>query len=255
MERVLSDQPNRFLSTDLLPPLNTGPAADEHMDALRERRNQQADFIAAHPSYDRSLWLFSQTNVVRQFCQACVKPAHGDRIFGRPAQPYLRLAVKGIVFCVILASVTIAAIATPSYRKTFYESNGVYRGTWFDLVEVALGAVFVVEAAIKIIADGFVFAPNAYLLSLWNVLDFIILITLIINTCTSLIYIGGLSRVTRSLKSFRALRLITLFARLRDTLYAVLFAGALKILDASVLMMLYIIPFAVWGRVVHLPRP
>lgn len=151
------------------------------------------------------------------------------------------------MFCTIVASVAVAAVAAPEYRRTFYAESGVYRGTWFDLVEVALGMVFVIEAKIKIIADGLVFAPNAYLLSLWNVFDFLILITLIVNTTTSLIYVGGLSRVTRSLKSFRALRLITLFARLRDTLHAVLFAGASKILDASIFVILYIIPFAVWG--------
>ncbi|OCF43572.1 high-affinity cell membrane calcium channel [Kwoniella heveanensis CBS 569] len=233
--------------TDLLPPLNAGPSTDEHMDALRERRNQQADFIAAHPSFDQSLWIFKQSNPVRRFCQACVAPAYGDRIFGRPAHPVLQLVVKTIVFCAVVASVTVAAVASPSYRRGYYAENGVFRGTWFDLSEVALGMVFVIEAAIKIIADGFMFAPNAYLLSLWNVLDFIILITLLINTTTSLIFIGGLSRVTRALKSFRALRLITLFSRLRDTLHAVLFAGALKILDASILMVLYLIPFAVWG--------
>ncbi|ORY24315.1 high-affinity cell membrane calcium channel [Naematelia encephala] len=233
--------------TDLLPPISAGPSADEHLDALRERRNQQADFIAAHPSFDRSLFLFKQSNPLRRFCQACVSPAYGERIFGRRADPTLRLIVKAVMFCTIVASIVIAAIATPNYRKSYYAEHGVHRGTWFDLVEVALGMVFVLEALIKIIADGFIFAPNAYLLSFWNILDFIILITLLVNTTTSLIFIGGLSRVTRSLKSFRALRLITLFGRLRDTLHAVLFAGALKILDASILMVLYIIPFAVWG--------
>ncbi|WWC62542.1 uncharacterized protein I303_105138 [Kwoniella dejecticola CBS 10117] len=233
--------------TDLLPPLNAGPSSDEHMDALRERRNQQADFIAAHPSFDQSLWIFRQNNPVRQFCQACVQPAYGDRIFGRPAHPILQLVVKTIVFSAVVASIVVAAVASPAYRRNYYGQHGYIRGTWFDLTEVALGTVFVAEALIKIIADGFMFAPNAYLLSLWNVLDFIILITLLVNTTTSLIFIGGLSRVTRALKSFRALRLITLFSRLRDTLHAVLFAGALKILDASILMVLYLIPFAVWG--------
>ncbi|EIW66778.1 hypothetical protein TREMEDRAFT_40774 [Tremella mesenterica DSM 1558] len=233
--------------TDLLPPLTTGPSADEHLDTLRERRNKQADFIAAHPSFDQSLWLFKQRNPIRRFCQSCVSPAYGERIFGRPPNPILRLSVKIAVFVAVVASIVVAAIATPMYRKNFYARHGIYRGTWFDLTEVALGSVFIFEAAIKIIADGFIFAPNAYLLSLWNVLDFIVLITLVVNTTTSLIFIGGLSRVTRALKSFRALRLITLFGRLRDTLHAVLFAGALKILDASILMILYIIPFAVWG--------
>jgi len=220
------------------------------MDALRERRNQQADFIAAHPSFDHSLWIFKQSNPIRRFCQACVPSAYGDRIFGRKANPIFELVMRGFVLAAVVASVVVAAIATPLYRKEYYLENGVHRDTWFNLTEVALGMVLVVEAGIKIIADGFIFAPNAYLLSIWNIMDFIVLGTLMVNTTTSLIFIGGLSRVTRALKAFRALRLITLFSRLRDTLHAVLFAGALKILDASVLTILYLVPFAVWGSVV-----
>ena len=217
------------------------------MDAMRERRNQQADFITAHPSYDKSLWLFDQKNRLRRFCQSCVSPAHGDRIFGRPVIPLHEFILKSTIFFMIVASIVVAAVATPEYRKQYYSDRGITRNTWFDLAEVALGVAFVLEAGIKIIADGFIFTPNAYLLSLWNVLDFLILITLLVNTTTSLIYIGGLSRITRALKAFRSLRLITLFSRLRETLHAVLFAGALKLLDASILMMLYLIPFAVWG--------
>ena len=233
--------------TDLLPPLESGPTIDEHLDAIRERRNQQADFILAHPSYDHSLWIFRQTHPIRRFCEACFEPAYGERIFGRPPHPLIKAATTTIVFCAVVASIVVAAIATPEYRKAYYAQHGLYRGSWFDVVEVGLGTAFIAEAAMKIIADGFIFAPNAYLLSLWNVFDFIILITLLVNICTSLIFLGGLSRLTRAIKAFRALRLITLFARLRDTMHAVLFAGALKILDASVLLLLYIIPFAVWG--------
>jgi hypothetical protein len=214
---------------------------------MRERRNQQADFIAAHPSFDQSLWIFKQSNPFRKFCQACFDPAYGDRIFGRPAQPILRLVVKTIIFCAIVASIVVAAIATPLYRKNYYEVHGIIRTSWFDLTEVAIGMVFVIEAVMKIVADGFIFAPNAYLLSIWNIIDFAILITLIVNTVTSLIFIGGLSRFTRALRAFRTLRLITLFSRLRDTLHVVLFAGFLKIVDASILVILYLIPFAVWG--------
>jgi hypothetical protein len=231
----------------LLPPLNAGPSVDEHLDALRERRNQQADFIAAHPSFDQSLWIFKQSNPVRKFCQACFDPAYGDRIFGRPAHPILRLVAKSVIFCVIVASIVVASIATPLYRKNYYAVHGYIRASWFDLVEVGLGMTFVLEAVMKIIADGFIFAPNAYLLSIWNIIDFAILITLIINTATSLIFIGGLSRLTRSLRAFRVLRLVTLFSRLRETLHVVLFAGFLKIVDASILVILYLIPFAVWG--------
>jgi hypothetical protein len=87
------------------------------------------------------------------------------------------------------------------------------------------------------------------MLSVWNLVDFIILITIIINTVCSFAVVGGVSRATRAMKAFRALRLITLFSRLRDTFHAVFFAGAMRIADASILMILYLIPFAVWGCV------
>lgn len=232
--------------TDLLPPITPGLSVDEHKDALRERRNQQADFISAHPSYDKSLWLFSQQSRVRRVFQTLVPPAHGQRIFGRPAHPIWSFLFRIVVFLSVVASIVIAAIATPQYRKEYYGRHGLIRG-WFDIAEAGIALVFAGEAAVKIIADGFIFAPNAYLLSVWNVVDFIILLALVVNSASSLIVVGGVNRATRALKAFRALRLITLFGRLRDTFHAVFFAGFVRILDASVLMILYLIPFAVWG--------
>lgn len=234
-------------STDLLPPQPSNNNKDDVVNASRERRNQQADFIAAHPSFDRPLWVFSQDNPVRRFCQACFDPAYGDRIFGRPAHSVLRLTAKTVMFSTIIASIAVAATSTPIYRKEYYEINGYLRGSWYDLAEAGLSSVFILEAVMKIIADGFIFAPNAYLLSVWNVFDFFILIALLVNVVSSLVVVGGINRFTRALRAVRSLRLITLFSRLRDTLHVVLFAGFINILDASILMILYIIPFAVWG--------
>lgn len=234
--------------TDLLPPINPGLSVDEHKDALRERRNQQADFISAHPSYDKSLWLFSQKSRVRQICQSLAPPAHGQRIFGCPAHPIWSFLFRVVVFLSVVASIVIAAIATPQYRKEYYARHGLTRG-WFDISEAGVALVFATEAVVKIIADGFIFAPNAYLLSVWNIVDFVILLALVVNSASSLIVVGGVNRATRALKAFRALRLITLFARLRDTFHVVFFAGFVRIIDASVLMILYLIPFAVWGYV------
>jgi hypothetical protein len=87
------------------------------------------------------------------------------------------------------------------------------------------------------------------MLSLWNRIDFVVLVALLFSTTTSVIYVGGLSRFTRALTACRALRLITLSGRMRNSFHAVLVGGAIRILDASVLMILYIIPFAIWGRV------
>lgn len=234
--------------TDLLPPLNPGISVDEHKDALREKRNQEADYISAHPTYDRPLYLFSQKNPIRKFCQHLVPSSHGHRIFGQPAHPTWSFLFRAVIFLSVTASITIAAIATPLYRKDYYAVHGRTRA-WFDYSEGGVALVFLIEALIKIIADGFMFTPNAYLHSVWNCVDLFILVALLGNTITSLVAIGGVSRFTRSLKAFRALRLITLFGRLRDTFYVVFFAGFVRIMDAACLMIFYIIPFAVWGYV------
>lgn len=174
-------------------------------------------------------------------------PAYGHRIFGRPEHPLWSFICRGIVFLAVVASIVIAGVASPLYRKNYYERHGLIRASWFDISEAAIASIFILEAVIKVIADGFIFAPNAYLLSVWNIVDFTILLTVIVNTISELVVIGGVNRATRSLKAFRALRFITLFSRLRDTFHIVFFAGFTRILDASVLMILYLIPFAIWG--------
>lgn len=78
-------------------------------------------------------------------------------------------------------------------------------------------------------------------------MDCVVLWTIIVNTTTSLVFVGGLSRFTQALMAFRALRLITISQRLRDTFHAVFISGAVRFLEACVLMILYLIPFAIWG--------
>jgi hypothetical protein len=121
------------------------------------------------------------------------------------------------------------------YRRQYFRVNGAQTVAWFDLAEAVFGFLLVVEFAVKIIADGFIFTPNAYLLNIWNFLDLAILIAILINVMTSLIILGGLTRGTRALKAFRALRLITLIGWMRETFHSVIFAGARRIIDAAVL--------------------
>ena len=166
---------------------------EERLEALHERRAQQADFIAAHPSYDRALWIFSQKNYIRRLCQYFVEPSRGERIFGAAPKPVFVSIFKLVILAAIVGSVAIAAIATPVYRRAYFISQGDIRLTWFNLTEVSLGMLFIVEFLVKVIADGFVFAPNAYLLSIWNGIDFFVLLTLIVNVTTALLSGGGVS--------------------------------------------------------------
>jgi hypothetical protein len=116
-------------------PTTKGPV----IDVVHEKRKAQADFIAAHPGYDVSLFCFTQSHFLRRFCQTLVPPAigvspppsyrpsttkadvnsraaSGDRIFGRPAIPGRSFTFKLVLYATIITSITIAAVATPAVR-------------------------------------------------------------------------------------------------------------------------------------------
>lgn len=211
-------------------------------------RVQQAILINTHPSYDKTLWIFDNRSRLRRFCQSLVPPSYGERIFGRPYSRLRYLLFQVSIFLAIAASVVIAGVATPAYRREWYGENGLRRDSWFSVTEISLSIFFISELAIKVIADGFAFTPNAYLLNIWNALDLFVLGTLVINVTTEIAVIGGVSRFTRALKAFRALRLINLSSYMRNTFHAVVIAGAGRIADAAILAILYIVPYAVWGQ-------
>lgn len=232
--------------------VNEKPTQSEidHAHVARYEDNPRiamAKVINEHPSYDKSLWLFSNHSKFRRFCQSLVPPSHGERIFGRQHSPRRLFVAQVVMFVTIIASIVVAGVASPLYRKDWYARNGVRRDSWFSMVEVILSVVFFAEFFIKVIADGLAFTPNAYLLAPWNLLDMLVLLTLVVNVSTELAVIGGVSRFTRALKAFRALRLINLSARMRNTLENLIIGGG-KFVDASILAILYIIPFAVWGQ-------
>ncbi len=174
-------------------------------------------------------------------------PANGERIFGQPHSPVAHTIFQTILFMIVLAGIVVEIIATPKFRRNYFIENGLARGAWFDMAEVAFGFALLVEFLIKVVADGFMFTPNAYIHSVWNVIDFFILAGLLVNVTTTLIFIGGLSRLTRSLKALRVLRFITLFDATRTSFRSLIISGASRILDAAVLAILYMIPYAVWG--------
>ncbi|CAH7684043.1 Ion transport protein-domain-containing protein [Phakopsora pachyrhizi] len=219
-----------------------------YLDEYNEQLTRESEFIKAHPTYDKVFWIISQQNPIRKLCQILVEPAYGERLYGRKPNKIGVQIFKLIVFHAILGGVIVAAIATPVYIQNYYLTHGLSLSAWFTTTEMTLGFIFVLEFVIKVLADGFIFTPNAYLLNTWNRIDFFVLITLMIDITTSLVRSGTTNRALRSLKAFRALRLINLTKSIRETFFNVLILGFGDLLDASVLTVMYIVPFAVWGQ-------
>jgi hypothetical protein len=180
-------------------------------------------------------------------CQKVVKPAGGERLFGCPPSDVAHTLFQLLILLTVLNGNITEGVATPLYRRNYYMEHGVARDTWFNIAEIAFGAPFLVEFIIKIIADGFLFTPNAYVKSIWNTLDFIILIGILVNLSFTLIFVSGLTRSIHTLKALRALRLVTLIEKMRNAFESLIISGATRILDAAVLAILYLIPFSVWG--------
>ncbi|CAG8482061.1 10486_t:CDS:10, partial [Acaulospora colombiana] len=222
--------------------------AETYIDDYQERQALKADFIAAHPGYDTSLWLFPSRNRLRRFCQLLVPPSHGRRIKGIPPSPTWSTLFSAFIYVCIVANVVLATIVVPSYQKQYFQDRGgLKRITWFWITDVVFAAIFTVECLIKIVADGFLLTPNAYLLNVWNILDFFVLATLYANVVIGPTSRFGAPRIIRSFKALRALRLINLNSAIKDTFYSILIAGAPRILDASFLALSLIIPFAIYG--------
>ncbi|KAG1893620.1 Ion transport protein-domain-containing protein [Suillus fuscotomentosus] len=243
---VQNEETDRYL--DILAKAGNGTDTTENdHDEHSERKAQKADFIIDHPTYDKTFWLFSQEDRFRNMCQKVVKPAGGERLFGAPPSDVAHTLFQLMILLIVLGGIITEGVATPLYRRNYYMEHGMVRGTWFNIAEIALGVPLLVEFIIKIIADGFLFTPNAYVKSIWNILDFIILIGILVNLSFTLIFVSGLTRFIHALKGLRALRLVTLIEKMRNTFESLIISGVTRILDAAILAILYLIPFSVWG--------
>jgi voltage-dependent calcium channel len=170
---------------------NEVAAAAAGDDALDERKAIKADFIRNHPTFDRTFWILSQKNPLRRFCQMLVRPAGGERIYGVRLSTIAHTIFQFVLLVAVVGGIVVESIATPIYRRDFYAKHGPVRGSWFDIAESVFGLTLVVEFIIKVVADGFLFTPNAYVRSIWNVLDFFIMAGIVVNVVTGLVFIGS----------------------------------------------------------------
>jgi hypothetical protein len=213
---------------------------------LEERKALKRDFITAHPSYDKSLYIFSPRNRIRRWCQLIVQPSRGERTFGTPANRWSSIIFLTIITCCVITNVILTIYNSPVYQ--FEHRNDPSAVQPFVYADWAFTVIFTVEFVIKVIADGLILTPNAYMLNGWNLLDLFVLITLYMSNFGNFAAATGLERGFRAFKALRALRLINLLGPAKETFTAILVTGLPRILDAAVLGLCLIVPFALYGQ-------
>jgi hypothetical protein len=167
-------------------------------------------------------------------CQRLVGPARGvERIDGVEPNKVAWYSFSAFIYAAIVAMVILACVTTPLYQKEYTEANSFSIQNWYVWTDLAFTIVFTFEAVVKIIADGLVWTPNAYLRSSWGIIDSVVLITLWINVVTLLISDGEISRAIGAFKALRALRLLNVSDSARNTFHSLIILGWWKILGVG----------------------
>ncbi|KAI9800334.1 MAG: hypothetical protein M1825_004104 [Sarcosagium campestre] len=222
--------------------------AQEVVSATEERKKAQREYLIKHPRYNDSLFIFSPSNPIRRICQYFVGPGRGThRIQGAEPVKVLWFSFSAFIYAAIVAMVLLACITTPLYQKEYFETRSFSVKNWFVFTDMGFAVLFTIEAAVKIIADGFFWTPNAFFRGSWGFIDGVVLITLWINVGTSLYNEGAVSRAVGAFKALRALRLLNVSDSARDTFHSVIVLGGWKIISAAFVSLSLLVPFAIYG--------
>lgn len=245
-------EPNPFYSrlefSKAYEDLDPRTMAKEVMSARERQKRAQRDFLRRHPNYNVSLFIFKPNNPIRRLCQRIVGPGRGSvRIEGVAPSVPVWYAFSAFIYAAIVAMVLLACITTPLYQKEYFTKHEFSVKNWFVWTDLGFAVVFSIEAAIKVIADGFFFTPNAYFRSSWGFIDGIVLITLWINIGTAFASKGEVSRAIGAFKALRALRLLNVSDSARNNFHAVIIRGGWKVVSAAFVSLSLLVPFAIYG--------
>ncbi|CAO3628226.1 unnamed protein product [Cunninghamella blakesleeana] len=223
---------------------------DDDYDTIVAEENKQANLEKQKLNGNedvRSLFIFSEKNIIRRGCKRLV----GSCKDGKAERKNI---FNWLIMACVLISILVVILDEPSTRKlrstdhnidlvAFNDDVVIDGWTTYDLIDIALGCVFVLEMIIRIIADGFIFPQNSYLRHAWNRLDFVVTV---LNFGTLFSNNQDLPRALGTVRSMRILRLIRYFGGVRDV-FIDLFHAFPLMLDAMLLTFLVMIPFSVYG--------
>ncbi|EME49131.1 hypothetical protein DOTSEDRAFT_68005 [Dothistroma septosporum NZE10] len=252
-KHLLDREPNPFYSrlqlTKPYEELDPRALAKEVVSAAEQRKVSQREYLRRHPKYNVSLYMFSPDNPIRKFCMRIVGPGRGDRIQGVQPNPTIWYTFSAFIYAAIVGMVLLACVTTPLFQLEYFKKHpgASDKYNWFVYSDIGFAALFTVEAILKVIADGFWFAPCAYFRSSWGFIDGVVLVTLWVNVITSLHDPSSGSRAVGAFKALRALRLLNVSDSARDTFHSVIVLGGWKVLSAAFVSLSLLIPFAIYG--------
>lgn len=215
---------------------------------IAERRNlihKQDEYLKEYPNYNTVFYMLTPRHRLRRICQRVVPSSYGERIDGVEPHKTIGDIFSVLMFLSTIGIVVTACYLTPLLRRGVIQKDGMWN--WIFYIDVSFLVIFTVEFGIKIIADGLLFTPNAYVRSPWNWLDFLAMLSLWIEFVAFIRNDGNLSRIVRGMKALRALRILTISETAKNNFHYTMISGFGKILSAAVIAVALLFPFSVWG--------
>ncbi|XP_060591923.1 voltage-dependent calcium channel type A subunit alpha-1-like isoform X8 [Ruditapes philippinarum] len=211
----------------------TGMNRDEDMTGPVDGTLGQATSRAAHLSLPgfgnsntRSLFIFSEENFIRKYAKIIIE-------WG-PFEYMVLLTI--IANCVVLG----LEEHLPQNDKTPLAEK-------LEKTELYFLIIFCVEALLKIVALGFILHRGSYLRNVWNIMDFVVVVTGFITiAATSTLDL----RTLRAVRVLRPLKLVSGIPSLQVVLKSIIRAMA-PLLQVCLLVFFAIIMFAIIGLEIY----
>lgn len=219
---------------------------DKFIQKREELQKQRLDYLEKNPRYNMSLNIFTTKSPIRVFCQRIVASSYGERVEGANPSPIVWYFFSTFMLVATVCLVGIAVVVTPIYYKRLVEQHP-NKLNWVIISDAVFCIIFSFESLVKIIADGFYFAPNAYLRSVWGVIDFSVLITLWINLIQEVDNPTTVARLIKAFKAFRALRLLSFSSQAQQLFHDMIIVSFGKLFAAAIVAIGLLFPFSVWG--------
>uniref|UniRef100_A0AAR2LCI8 Voltage-dependent P/Q-type calcium channel subunit alpha-1A n=1 Tax=Pygocentrus nattereri TaxID=42514 RepID=A0AAR2LCI8_PYGNA len=178
---------------------------------------------------NRSLFLFSEDNVVRKYAKKITE------------WPY-PLPQRGFSKCWMILTTIIANCIVLALEQHLPDGDKTPLSERLEETEPYFIAIFCFESGIKILALGFAFHKDSYLRNGWNVMDFVVVLTGILSTVGSQLDL----RTLRAVRVLRPLKLVSGIPSLQVVLKSIMKA-MIPLLQIGVLLFVAILMFAIIG--------
>ncbi len=174
---------------------------------------------------ERSLGLFRQENIIRKCCITMVE----HRYF------------EDFIYHLIAMNSILLMINYPNIKDVYFNKT-------IDLITTVISGFFIGEALAKIIALGFVIGEGAYLKDSWNTLDFVIVLSSILNWLLDAFSTVSLSflRGFRALRALRPLRMISKDEGMKTIVNSLLKAIP-SLFNVALINILFLVVFGILG--------